>query len=83
MDARLVISKESLSEKMSSTNRSSPGCYNANRGGVATISRLLNITGLFCRISSLSYGSFAKTTEICVQIQGPDNRVNKNFDSLV
>jgi len=27
---------------------------------VATISRLLKITGLFCRISSLLYGSFAK-----------------------
>jgi len=30
--------------------------------GVATISRLLKIIGLFCRISSLSYGSFAKET---------------------
>ena len=30
--------------------------------GVATISRLLNIIGLFCRMSSLSWGSFAKET---------------------
>jgi len=30
--------------------------------GVATISRRLIIIGLFCRISSLSYGSFAKKT---------------------
>jgi len=30
--------------------------------GVATISRLLKITGLFCRVSSLLYGSFAKET---------------------
>jgi len=29
---------------------------------VATISRLLTIIGLFCRISSLLYGSFAKET---------------------
>jgi len=29
---------------------------------VATISRLLKITGLFCRISSLLQGSFAKET---------------------
>jgi len=29
---------------------------------VATISRLLKIIGLFCRISSLSQGSFAKET---------------------
>jgi len=30
--------------------------------GVATISRLLKIIGLFCRISSLLQGSFAKAT---------------------
>ena len=30
--------------------------------GVATISQLLKITGLSCRISSLSLGSFAKET---------------------
>ena len=30
--------------------------------GVATISRLLKIIGLFCRISSLLYSSFAKET---------------------
>jgi len=32
------------------------------RYGVATISRLLKIIGLFCRISSLLQGSFAKET---------------------
>ena len=32
--------------------------------GVATVSRLLKITGLFCRISSLLQGSFAKETYI-------------------
>jgi len=31
-------------------------------GGVATMSRLLKIIGLFCRISSLLEGSFAKVT---------------------
>ena len=30
--------------------------------GVATISRLLKMIGLFCRISSLLQGSFAKET---------------------
>jgi len=34
-------------------------CY-----GVATISRLLKIISLFCRISSLLQGSFAKETYI-------------------
>jgi len=33
------------------------GCY-----GVATISRLLKIIGLFCKILSLLWGSFAKET---------------------
>ena len=32
------------------------------RYGVATVSRIDKITGLFCRISSLLYGSFAKET---------------------
>ena len=35
-------------------------CY-----GVATISRLLKIIGLFCRIQSLLQGSFAKETYHC------------------
>ena len=30
--------------------------------GVATISRLIKIIGLFCRITSLSHGSFTKET---------------------
>jgi len=33
-----------------------------HRYGVATIRRLLKIIGLFCRISSLLWGSFAKET---------------------
>ena len=33
-----------------------------NRYGVATIRRLLKIIGLFCKISSLLWGSFAKET---------------------
>ena len=35
---------------------------NASSYGVATVSRIDKITGLFCRISSLLYGSFAKET---------------------
>jgi len=42
-----------------------------NYYGVATISRLLKIIGLFCRISSLLYGSFAKETYNCKK---PTNR---------
>jgi len=36
------------------------GCMVLCWYGAATISRLLKIIGLFCRISSLLYGSFAK-----------------------
>jgi len=39
--------------------------------GVATINRLLKIIGLFCRISSLLLGSFAKATYI---FKEPTNR---------
>ena len=39
--------------------------------GVATISRLLKIIGLFCRISSLLQGSFAKET---CNLKEPTNR---------
>jgi len=39
--------------------------------GVATISRLLKIIGLFCRISSLLQGSFAKET---YNFKEPTNR---------
>jgi len=39
--------------------------------GVSTISRLLKIIGLFCRISSLLYGSFAKET---CHFKEPTNR---------
>jgi len=38
---------------------------------VATISRLLKIIGLFCRILSLSYGTFAKETN---NFKEPTNR---------
>ena len=41
-------------------------CY-----GVASISRLLKIIGLFCRISSLLIGSFAKET---YNLKEPTNR---------
>jgi len=37
-------------------------CGAADKYGVATISRLLKIIGLFCRISSLLQVSFAKET---------------------
>ena len=39
--------------------------------GVATVSRLLKIIGIFCRISSLLYGSFAKETH---DFKEPTNR---------
>jgi len=39
--------------------------------GVATISRLLEIIGFFCRISSLLQGSFAKET---FDFKDPTNR---------
>jgi len=39
--------------------------------GLATISRLFKIIGLFCRISSLLYGSFAKQT---CDFKEPTNR---------
>jgi len=39
--------------------------------GLATISRLLKIVGLFCRISSLLWGSFAKET---YNFKEPTNR---------
>ena len=39
--------------------------------GVATISRPLKIVGLFCRMSSLLSGSFAKETYDCKE---PTNR---------
>ena len=41
------------------------------RYGVATISRLLKILGLFCRVYSLLYGSFAKKT---YNFKEPTNR---------
>jgi len=37
-------------------------CVTICRYGVATISRLLKVTGLFCRMLSLLQGSFAKET---------------------
>ena len=39
--------------------------------GVASTSRLLKIIGLFCRIESLLYGSFAKET---YNFKEPTNR---------
>jgi len=48
-----------------------PAIRNCTNYGVATISRLLKIIGLFCRISSLSLGSFAKET---YHFKEPTNR---------
>jgi len=45
--------------------------YALNTFGVATISRLLKIIGLLCRISSLLKGSFAKET---YNFKEPTNR---------
>jgi len=47
--------------------------------GVATISRLLEIIGLFCRISSLLHGSFAKET---YHFKEPTNRSHPIFGSV-
>jgi len=44
---------------------------NGKTYGVATISRLLKITGLFCRIQTLLQGSFAKETD---NFKEPTNR---------
>jgi len=48
-------------------------------GGVATISRLLKIIDLFCRISSLFKGSFAKET---YKFKEPTNRSQPIVSSL-
>ena len=57
MQKRRYSAKETCNFK-EPTNRSHPiGCYRK-----ASINRLLKITGLFCRISSLLYGSLAKET---------------------
>ena len=45
----------------------------AVRYGVATVSRIDEITGLFCRISSLLWVSFAKETYDFID---PTNRMN-------
>ena len=49
----------------------STACYRVFSYGVATISRLFKITGLFCRTSSLFQGSFAKET---CNFKEPTNR---------
>jgi len=46
--------------------------------GVATISRLHKIAGLFCRISSLLYGSLAKET---CNFKEPTNRSHPIVES--
>ena len=48
--------------------------------GVATIGRLLQIIGLFCRILSLLEGSFAKET---YNFQEPTNRSHHIVDMCV
>ena len=47
--------------------------------GVATISKLLKITGLFCRISSVLQGSYAKET---YNLKEPTNRSQPIFAGL-
>jgi len=47
---------------------------------VATISRLLKIIGLFCKILSLLLGSFAKETYDC---QEPTNRSHPHKENAV
>jgi len=48
-------------------------CQTVLQYGVATISRLLKIIGLFCRISSLLQGSFAKER---YNFKEPTNRIH-------
>jgi len=61
-------SKEEREKNIGSTkirrfwNQSELGCASTWIYGVATISRILKITGLFGRISSLLYVSFAEET---------------------
>ena len=50
------------------------------RYGVATISRLLKIIRLFCRISSLSNGCFAKETH---DFKEPTNRSHLTVCALM
>jgi len=70
-ESKVIMSCISSKEMMSSMNVSAvKGCchchqhpvWNIHGYGVATISRLLKIVGLFCRISSLLQVSFAKET---------------------
>jgi len=51
-------------------------CLHTYTYGVATISRLLRIMGLFCRIQSLLQGSFAKET---YNFKEPTNRSHPIF----
>ena len=53
---------------MTCTDKASNG---SARYGVATVSRINSIIGLFCRISSLLQGSFAKET---YNFKEPTNR---------
>jgi len=59
-DLQLKASCESSPPGISHTNTSRISGY-----WVATVSRLLKIIGLFCRTSSLLWGSFAKETYNC------------------
>ena len=67
---RSVLHFSNLKRKMSQKSRTSSQCLKRHYG-VATISRLLNIIGPFCRISSLLQGSFAKET---YNLKEPTNR---------
>jgi len=45
--------------------------------GVATVSRIDKITGLFCRISSLFKGSFSKETYILIDPTKQSQRIEE------
>ena len=52
----------SLSTRQSRSLLCFKNCQNSSRYGVATVSRIDKIIGLFCRIASVFQGSFAKET---------------------
>ena len=47
--------------------------------GVATVSRINKITGLFCRIASFSWGSFAKETYNLIDPTNCSHPITKQF----
>ena len=51
------------------------------RYGVATVSRIDSIIGLFCRISSLLQGSFAKETYDLIDPTNQSHSISSQFES--